>query len=110
MSNPTDGPITPEVFDHLVELAQFELIDAERDYLRAELNGQLKAIRQLEAMGVGADVPITSHGVPYGPAIRPPLRRDEIQGSPLADAIVQGAPKTQDRYLVVPDIPHEELE
>jgi aspartyl/glutamyl-tRNA(Asn/Gln) amidotransferase C subunit len=110
MPNPADGPITAEVFAHLVRLAQFELTEQERDYLRSELNGQLKAIRQLEAMEIGDELPITSHGVPYGPAIRPPIRQDEITGSPLADEILEGAPQILDRYLVVPDIPHEELE
>lgn len=101
--------ITPEVFAHLVELAQFELDEEEAKYLRRELNGQLRAIRQLSAIEVDEDVPITSHGVPYASALRPPLRGDEPRPSELADDILAGAPETDDRYLVVPDIPHEEL-
>lgn len=102
-------PITPRVFAHLVELAQFELSEEEGDYLRRELNGQMKSIRQLEAIELDDDVPITSHGVPYTPEIRPQVRSDETRPSDRADAILDGAPETDDRYIVVPDIPHEEL-
>ncbi len=104
------GKISQEVFDHLVQLAQFELSQGEAEYLRDELNGQLEAIRQLEAIEVGEDVPITSHGVPYSEDIRAQIREDAIQSSEMADDILAGAPETEDRYFIVPDIPHEELE
>jgi aspartyl/glutamyl-tRNA(Asn/Gln) amidotransferase C subunit len=102
--------ITPEIFEHLVQLAAFELTQEENEYLRKELNAQLSAIRELEAIEVDPSVPITSHGVPYAPAITPPLREDEILACPEADDIVAGAPSREDRYIIVPDIPHEELE
>ena len=101
--------ITPEVFDHLVRLAAFDLTSDEAEYLRRELNGQLKAVRELEAIEVGADIPITSHGVPYTPAISPALRIDEVHPCPEADAILAQAPQVDGRYIVVPDIPHTEL-
>ena len=56
--------ITRRVFDHLVALAAFELEHEEAEYLRGELNEQLRAIRELEAIPVEEDVPITSHGGP----------------------------------------------
>lgn len=102
--------ISVEVFEHLVELAAFHLDDEEKDYLRKELNAQLKAIRELEALEVGDIVPITSHGVPYSETSSAPLREDVVEASPQADDIVAGAPETELRYIVVPDIPHEELE
>jgi aspartyl-tRNA(Asn)/glutamyl-tRNA(Gln) amidotransferase subunit C len=102
--------ITPEIFEHLVQLAALELSEEESDYLRKELNAQLSAIRELEAIEVGEDVPITSHGVPYPPSITPVLRDDEIIECPEAEDILAGAPSIDDRYIVVPDIPHEELE
>jgi aspartyl-tRNA(Asn)/glutamyl-tRNA(Gln) amidotransferase subunit C len=102
--------ISSEVFDHLVSLAQFELSPEEAEYLRRELNGQMEAIRQLGAIELDHDIPIASHGVSYDDEIRHPIREDEIEASTLADAIVAGAPETEDRYIVVPDIPHEELE
>jgi aspartyl/glutamyl-tRNA(Asn/Gln) amidotransferase C subunit len=103
-------PITVEIFDHLVRLAQIELNQDEAEYLRAELNGQMNAIRELESIELPSDVPITSHGVPYQAGIRPALREDTTQTSDLADRILEGAPEIKERYLVVPDIPHVELE
>ena len=102
--------ITPEIFEHLVLLAAFELESKEADYLRAELNAQMSAIQELEAIEVEGDVEITSHGVPYAPAITPALRDDDVLDCPEADDIVAGSPHNEDRYIIVPDIPHEELE
>ncbi len=102
--------ITREIFDHLVELAALSLGEGEAEYLRRELNGQLTAIHELEAIEVGQDLPITSHGVPYSPRISAGLRRDEIQECEEAGAILRQAPAVEDRYIVVPDIPSEELE
>jgi aspartyl/glutamyl-tRNA(Asn/Gln) amidotransferase C subunit len=102
--------ITKEIFDHLVALGALELPADEAEYLRAELNDQLKAIRELESIEVPDDTPITSHGVPYSEEIRPGLREDRIEICPEADDIVGGAPAVHDRYIVVPEIPFEELE
>jgi len=102
--------ITEDIFNHLVELAAFELDDEQATYLRQELNSQLKAIRELEAIEIDEDVPITSHGVPYTPEISLPLRDDTIYPCKEANAIVNQAPEIEDRYIIVPDIPHEELE
>jgi aspartyl-tRNA(Asn)/glutamyl-tRNA(Gln) amidotransferase subunit C len=102
--------ITPEIFEHLVLLAAFELNDEETEYLREELNGQLKAVRELEAIEVDSDIPITSHGVPYDPSIRPALREDVIRPCEEAEEILAQAPEVRDRFIVVPDIPHTELE
>ncbi len=102
--------ITAEIFDHLVHLAEFDLTPDESEYLRRELNGQLKAVRELESIEVGPDVPITSHGVPYTRESTPALRMDESHPCPEADAILAQAPEVDGRYVVVPDIPHTELE
>ena len=102
--------ITPEIFDHLVRLAALELNPEEAEYLRRELNGQLRAVQELEAIEVGPEIPITSHGVPYTPASSPALRTDEARLCPEADAILAQAPQVDGRYIVVPDIPHTELE
>lgn len=101
--------ITPEIFNHLVELAAFHLGALEADYLRAQLNAQLKAIGELEAIELPPDVPITSHGVPYTSAISREPRADAIEPFPAADDILAQAPQTEGRYIVVPDIPHTEL-
>ena len=101
--------ITPQIFRHLVELAALELDESEAEYLRRELNSQLKAIRELEAIDVAAEVPITSHGVPYTEATSPGLRPDLTQPSSYAEAILAQMPEREGRYVVVPDIPHTEL-
>jgi aspartyl/glutamyl-tRNA(Asn/Gln) amidotransferase C subunit len=109
-SNKPNDVISTEVFDHLVFLASFQLEEEEAEYLRSQLNSQLKAIRELAAIEVPKDIEATSHGVPYTTEISSPLRPDEIESCPEAVDIVQSAPKTELGYIVVPDIPHEELE
>lgn len=108
--DPRTDRISIEVFAHLVELAALELEPEEAEYLRRELNHQLQAIRDLEAIELSPDLSITSHGVPYPPETRPELRADRDRPARLAEAILQQAPEVEDRYLVVPDIPHTELE
>ena len=106
MSDAMDRP----TFDHLVVLAALELDENQASYLHRELNHQLNAIRELEAIPLGDDIPITSHGVPFTAEISPPLRQDEWQ--PYADpaAIVGQAPESEGGYYVVADIPHTTLE
>ncbi|MBN2555067.1 MAG: hypothetical protein JXA97_03925 [Anaerolineales bacterium] len=101
--------ITRSVFDHLVELAAFELDADEAEYLHGELNGQLKSIAELAAIDIPAGMEITSHGVPYPPPTRPALREDEALLCPDSEFILAQAPELEDRYIVVPDIPNEEL-
>ena len=63
--------ISREIFEHLVELAALELDPKETEYLRGQLNNQLKAIHELEAIPLDAETPIASHGVPYPPEVSP---------------------------------------
>lgn len=102
--------IDRELFDHLVQLAALELEPVEAEYLRRELNNQLDAIRELEAIPLESDTPVTSHGVPYTEQSSPPIREDEWIPYPEPEAILEQAPETEDGYLVVPEIPHTELE
>ncbi len=101
--------ITPELFNHLVELAALELTPEEAEYLRNQLNNQLKAIHELEAIPLDQSTPITSHGVPYTPEITPPVRQDDWQPYPHPEDILAQAPETDEHYIVVPEIPHTEL-
>ena len=52
--------ITREIFDHLVDLAALEMDEEEADYLRKELNNQLNAIHELEAIEFDPSTPVTS--------------------------------------------------
>ncbi|MEJ2011665.1 MAG: aspartyl/glutamyl-tRNA amidotransferase subunit C [Anaerolineales bacterium] len=105
-----EGKITPSIFAHLTQLAAFDLDPEEAEYLRRELNQQMRAIRELEAIELDEHLPITSHGVPYTPETSPSLRPDQSEPCPLADDILKQAPEVEERYIVVPDIPHEDLE
>lgn len=101
--------ITPELFNHLAELAALELSLDEAEYLRRELNNQLKAIHELEAIPLDPQTPVASHGVPYTPATSPALREDVVQPHPNPARLLETAPETADGYIVVPEIPHQEL-
>jgi Asp-tRNA(Asn)/Glu-tRNA(Gln) amidotransferase C subunit len=70
----------------------------------------LKAIHELEAIPLEAGTLVTSHGVPYPPEITPALRSDEWQPYPRPEDILAQAPETEDGYIIVPEIPHTELE
>lgn len=102
--------ITPELFEHLVELAAFEFDPKEADYLRRELNNQLKAIHQLEAALLAEDVPLALHGVPYPAEKRPGLRKDIWEPCENPAEILAQAPQVEDGYIIVPDIPHTKLD
>ncbi len=102
--------ITLELFEHLVELAALKLTREESEYLRQQLNGQLKAIHELERIPVPDEVPPAAHGVTFAPGQRAPLRADEIILSPYAEKILQQAPEADEGYFVVPEIPHTELD
>ncbi|PKO15967.1 MAG: hypothetical protein CVU39_10665 [Chloroflexi bacterium HGW-Chloroflexi-10] len=102
--------ITVEVFNHLVTLAALELDKTQATYLRHELNQQLKAIHELEAIPLEVDMPITAHGVPYPLERSPQLRADEWRPFSNPDEILAQAPEVADHLIVVPDIPHEKLD
>lgn len=101
--------ITPELFTHLARLAALELEAQEGEYLRRQLNNQLKAIHELEAIPLDEAVSATSHGVAFPPEIAPPIRNDVLAPYPHPEEIIAQAPESEDGYIVVPDIPHTEL-
>ena len=102
--------ISPELFARLVDLGAFNFDPDEAEYLRGELNNQLKAIKQLESVKLDGDVPLAAHGVSYTAETSPPLRADEWQPCENPDDILAQAPQVEGRYLIVPDIPHTELD
>ena len=102
--------ISPETFSHLVDLAALQLNPGDGEYLHQQLNNQLKAIHELEAIPLEEDLPVTSHGVPYSAAISPAPREDVWQPDANAQEILSQAPETEDGFIVVPEIPHTDLE
>ena len=101
--------ITPELFQHLVQLAALELTPAEAEYLRGQLNNQLKAIHELEAIPVDANTPSAAHGVPYTSATSPAIRQDVWAPHPHPENILDQAPDSAEGYIIVPEIPHTEI-
>jgi len=102
--------ITPEVFNHLVELAALALNEKEAEYLRSELNKQLSAVHELEAIELDENIPPASHGVPYPADHKPTLRADVWRPFHQTADITAQAPQFEDGYLIVPEIPHTTLE
>jgi aspartyl-tRNA(Asn)/glutamyl-tRNA(Gln) amidotransferase subunit C len=102
--------ITPELFNHLVELAALELEPEEAEYLRRELNNQLASIHTLAAIPLPEDIKPAARGVPYPIEISALLREDAHIPYENVKAILAQAPEVDDGYIVVPEIHHEELE
>lgn len=101
--------ITRTVFDRLVELAALELNEKESEYIRGELNKQLTSIHELEAIPLDESTPVASHGVPYTLLTSPALRPDIIASHPNPARLLQTAPEVEGGYIVVPEIPHQNL-
>jgi len=102
--------ISQETFDHLVGLAALELDERQAAYLRRELNNQLDAIRELEAIPLDDSIQITSHGVPYTLETSSAPREDVWLPHPDPAEILAQAPEVAGGYIIVPDIPHTTLE
>lgn len=102
--------ITPEVFAHLVGLGALELTPEEGEYLRGQLNNQLKAIHELEAIPLDAGLPASLHGLPYPAQVSQAPRQDAWEPFPRPGEILDQAPVSEDGYIIVPEIPHTDLE
>lgn len=102
--------ISLALFEHLVELGAFAFDAAEADYLRRELNAQLKVIHQLETAPLAEDVPLASHGVTYSSQTSPALREDVWEPCDNPAEILAQVPQVEDGYIIVPDIPHTQLD
>jgi len=101
--------ITPQVFEKLVSLASLELSAEEAEYIRGQLNKQLKSVHELSAIPIPEGTPPARHGVPFPAAHSPALRTDAAVPFPDPAEILAQAPETADGYIIVPDIPHTSL-
>ena len=102
--------ITKQTFEHLVKLAELELDPAEAEYLRQELNNQLDAIEQLQAIPLGEDVPLSLHGVSFLEEVSQKLRDDDWKPFDNIKGILSQVPELLDDHIIVPEIPHTTLE
>jgi Asp-tRNA(Asn)/Glu-tRNA(Gln) amidotransferase C subunit len=48
--------------------------------------------------------------VPYPPEVTPPIREDTLAPYPSPQEILAQAPESDEGYIIVPEIPHSELE
>lgn len=103
-------PIDRESFAHLVELASFEFESGQADYLRDQLNKQLKSINELAAIPLSDDIPPARHGIPYPPENCPAIRDDHPEPFKEREDLIGQFPQFEDGYVIVPDIPHQTLE
>jgi aspartyl/glutamyl-tRNA(Asn/Gln) amidotransferase C subunit len=101
--------ITVGVFNHLVGLAALELTPDQAEYLRTQLNNQLKVIQELQAIPLDENVPISLHGVPYAKENSSHPREDIWKPYPDPKAILAQSPQVEDGYIIVPNIPHTTL-
>lgn len=101
--------ISVDVFNHLVGLAALELTPDQAEYLRIQLNNQLKVIQELKAIPLDENVPINLHGVPYEKENSSVPREDVWKPYPDPKAILAQAPQLEEGYIIVPDIPHTNL-
>ena len=101
--------IDPETFAHLVELASFEFESDQAEYLREQLNRQLKTIDELAAVPLDETLPLEIHGVPYPASTSQGLREDKSSAFAEREKLTGQFPQFEDGYVIVPDIPHQEL-
>jgi len=104
--------ISQETFDHLVDLAALELLPDEAAYILRQMNNQLKAINELEAIPLDENLASAdgSHGVVYTIATSQLPRKDTWMPHPNPEEILAQAPQVEDGYIVVPDIPTTKLD
>lgn len=101
--------ITKEMFDSLVQVAEVELGAEEAEAIFTKMNEQIAVIEQLNAIPLEKELPAVVHGNPYPVEIRIPLREDVWKPFDNVEGILAEAPRTQDGYIVAPDVPHQKL-
>jgi aspartyl/glutamyl-tRNA(Asn/Gln) amidotransferase C subunit len=101
--------ISPELFAHLVDLAALALSTDEADYLRRQMNNQLKAIHELESIPLDSEIVVAAHGIAYSPEMASKNRKDEWSAYSDPDMLLKQAPESENQYIIVPEIPHKDL-
>ena len=95
--------LTPADVARLADLARIRLTEAELALLAPQLDVILDAVARVSEV-VGDDIPPTSHAVPLTNV----FRSDVVAASLPAEAVLAGAPATQDGRFRVPRILREE--
>lgn len=95
--------LSPDDVAALARLARIDLTDAELAHLAPQLDVILASVAEVNDVAV-ADVPATSHPLP----IENVLRIDEVQPSLDREAVLAGAPASEQDRFRVPRILEEE--
>ena len=95
--------LTPADVARLGELARVRLTEEELVHLAPQLDVILASVARVSEVA-GADVPPTSHALPLTNVFRP----DRVGPSLVAEAVLAGAPATEDGRFRVPRILGEE--
>ena len=101
--------ITKEMLDDFVHVAEVELSTEEFESILAKMNDQLAVIHELTAIPLEGNLPPVIHGNPFPEEIQAPLREDVWIPFEHPEDIISQAPRTQDGYIVSPDVPHQKL-
>ncbi len=95
--------ITRAEVAHLARLSRLALTDEELDRLASQLDVILGAVARVAEVAA-EDIPPTSHSVPLTNVFRP----DEVRPCLAPDAVLAGAPATEEQRFRVPRILEEE--
>jgi len=93
------GALSPSDVARLAGLARIDLTPGELERLAPQLDVILEAVASVSRVA-GPDVPPMSHALPLSNVFRP----DEVQPSLPAEAVLAGAPATEDGRFRVPRI------
>ncbi|NMB94544.1 MAG: hypothetical protein GYA26_09995 [Flexilinea flocculi] len=101
--------ISVEMFNEFVQVAELELTPEESKSIREKMNEQLRVIHELESIPLDEQLAPVIHGNPYPRDIQAPLREDIWKPFENTQGIIDQAPRSQDGYIVSPDVPHQKL-
>ncbi len=101
--------ITKEMLEEFTQVAEVALTKEEFSSILAKMNEQLQVINELTTIPHDEEFEPTIHGNPFPVAIQTPLREDVWTPFEHPEDIVAQAPRSQDGYIVSPDVPHQKL-
>lgn len=101
--------IDDNLFQNLLQTAALNLSTEEAALLRAELNEQVKIIRQLDSIPLPEEIDPVIHGNSNPPEFRCRLREDICVPYDNSSEITAQVPQVQDGYIVSPDVPHRRI-
>ena len=85
--------------EHVAHLARLGLDEDEIERMADQLNHILEAMESLKQLDTSA-IPPTAQVIP----LQTVMRDDAVRPSAPVDEILQNAPRTRDRYFVVPQV------